>query len=278
MGVAGLLACGSPPSLALAALTAAQQQVLAVDKEWAEAENRGDSAALHRLLDDQFIAVFASGKTVGKEQFIQDVIGGSGTIQSQELSDVTVLVNGDTAVVSETDTARGMEDGRPYLNAVRVTTTYIQRKGRWLALAERFGAAVDRAADQAAIKKADIEWTKAAQSKKPDAWLAFYTDDAVVLPPNDTVARGPEGARKAVTELLALPGLTITWEATKIEVARSGDLAYLTGAYIISFNDEHGKSVKDNGKLLEVWSKQPDGVWKCSADTWNSDLPAAGSP
>jgi len=31
----------------------------------------------------------------------------------------------------------------------------------------------------------------------------------------------------------------------------------------------------DSGKILEVWRKQPDGGWKCAADTWSSDLPAS---
>jgi len=277
--VVGVVASYSLPSTAATSVTPAQQQVLRVDNEWAEAENRRDSGTLRRVLDDQFIAVYGSGKIVGKEQFIKDVIGDSnGTIESQDLSDVTVLVDGDTAVVSETDTAHGTEDGHPYINVVRVTTTYIKRHGRWVALAERFGRAVDLTADEAAIRKADAEWVKAAQSKKAEAWLAFYTDEAVILPPNDKIAHGKESARKSVAELLALPGLAITWAATKVEVARSGDLAYLTGAYVLSFKDERGQPVTDRGKLLEIWSKQRDGVWKCSADTWNSDLPSVGTP
>lgn len=133
------------------------------------------------------------------------------------------------------------------------------------------------AADEAAIRKADADWVKAAQSKQVEAWVAFYSDDAVVLPPNEEVAASRDSIRKTVGGLLGLPGLSITWQPRKVEVARSGDLAYLNGAYELTWNDTNGKPTADHGKTLEIWKKQSDGGWKCIVDTWNSDLPAAPS-
>src|ERR1700761_9226465 len=60
------------------------------------------------------------------------------------------------------------------------------------------GADSSAQADEAAIRKADAEWVAAAQSRQVDAWLKFYTADAVVLPPNNKVANGRENARKSV--------------------------------------------------------------------------------
>jgi ketosteroid isomerase-like protein len=61
-----------------------------------------------------------------------------------------------------------------------------------------------------------------------------------------------------------------------VEVAKSGDLACLSGAYELTVNDASGKPVNDHGKYVEVWEKQSDGKWKCGTDIWNSDLPAPG--
>jgi ketosteroid isomerase-like protein len=132
-----------------------------------------------------------------------------------------------------------------------------------------------RAADEAAIVKFDSDWEKAAQSKQVDAWMAFYTDDAVVLPPNDKIATTKDAIRKPVGDLLGLPGLDIHWKATKVEVAKSGDIAYAYGAYNLTFNGPGGKPASDQGKYLEILKKQADGSWKCSADTWSSDMPPA---
>jgi uncharacterized protein (TIGR02246 family) len=131
-----------------------------------------------------------------------------------------------------------------------------------------------RAAEEANIRKLDADWVRAAQTKQVDAWLVFYADDAVVLPPNDKAASGKESIRKPVADLLGLPELSISWQPNKVEVARSGDLAYLYGTYDLSFKGPGGKIVSDTGKNLEIWKKQSDGSWKCIVDTWNSDLPA----
>ena len=61
------------------------------------------------------------------------------------------------------------------------------------------------AADEAAIRLADSYWVKVAQSKQVDAWMAFYAEDAVVLPPNEKIATGKASIRKSVSELLGLP-------------------------------------------------------------------------
>jgi ketosteroid isomerase-like protein len=86
---------------------------------------------------------------------------------------------------------------------------------------------------------------------------------------------GRDSIRKSVSGLLGLPGLTISWQPTKVEVARGGDLAYVYGRYEVSFDEAPGKRTTDRGKIVEIWKKQADGNWKCIVDTWNSDLPAA---
>ena len=105
-----------------------------------------------------------------------------------------------------------------------------------------------------------------------DAWVAFYADDVAVQSPNEPIATGPEAIRKSVSELLTSPGLSIDWKPTKIEVARSGELAYLCGAYRLEWDDSR-KRAKDSGKNMEIWKKQPDGHRKCIVDPLNSDLP-----
>jgi ketosteroid isomerase-like protein len=130
-----------------------------------------------------------------------------------------------------------------------------------------------RTADEAAVRKADGDWSKAAQTKQVDAWMAFYSDDVVALPPNEKVANTKDNIRKSVGELLALPSMAISWRPTKVEVARSGDIAYSFGAYEFTANDAHGKPITENGKYVEIWKKQADGSWKCAVDIWNPDTP-----
>ena len=80
---------------------------------------------------------------------------------------------------------------------------------------------------------------------------------------------------KVWADLIATPGFSINWKATKVEVAKSGDIGFISGTYEMTMNDANGKPVNEQGKYLEVWEKQADGKWKCGADIWNSDLPVA---
>lgn len=136
----------------------------------------------------------------------------------------------------------------------------------------------NRAADAAVVQKADADWSAAAQEHNADRWVAFYADDAVVLPPNDKMATSKDAIHKTITDLLALPGLSVSWQTTKAEAARSGDLAYTYGTYELTSNDARGRPTTDHGKYSEVWKKQADGSWKCIVDMWSSDLPVASSP
>ena len=126
-----------------------------------------------------------------------------------------------------------------------------------------------------ALRDLDSQWSAAAGAKDLDKTVSYYSNDATVMPPNASAARTKEAIRKVWQDLLASPDLSISWKATKVEVAKSGDLACLSGTYELTINDPSGKPLNDHGKYVEVWEKQADGKWKCGADIWNSDLPAS---
>ena len=143
-----------------------------------------------------------------------------------------------------------------------------------------FAAATCLAADtklEQALRDADADWSKAAASKDVDKTVSYYADDATVMPANAPMANTKDAIRKIWGDLLTSPGATISWKATKVEVAKSGDIGFVAGTYELTMNDPSGKPINDKGKYLEVWEKQADGKWKCGADIWNSDLPATAS-
>ena len=127
------------------------------------------------------------------------------------------------------------------------------------------------------LRKLDEQWSKAAAAKDVDKTVSYYSDDAVVMPPNAPSATTKDTIRKVWQDMLTTPGLAINWKTTKVEVAKSGDVACLSGTYEVTMNDASGNPVNDRGKYLVVFEKQPDGSWKCGADMWNSDLPASAS-
>ena len=130
-----------------------------------------------------------------------------------------------------------------------------------------------RAADEQAIRNTEVEWNKAFVAKDVDRFVTFYADDASVLPPNMPIATDKAAIRAAVAPMFSAPGFAMTFQTSKVEVARSGDLAYTQGTYSMTMNDPKGKPMEEKGKYLTVYRKQADGTWKAIADTFNSDAP-----
>src|SRR5207248_7703451 len=82
-------------------------------------------------------------------------------------------------------------------------------------------------ADEKAVRDADAEWSKAAGAKDVDKTVSFYSDDAVVMPPNAERATTKEAIRKIWKDMLT--DATVSWKANKVEVAKSGDIGFVTG-------------------------------------------------
>lgn len=135
-----------------------------------------------------------------------------------------------------------------------------------------------RAADDTALRKLDDEWSKAAGSRDVEKTISYYADDAVVMPPNIPALTSKEAIRTLWKSMLGSPDFSGGWKPAKVEVARSGDFAYVSGSYEFNEKDDDGKPITDKGKYLEIWKKQADGNWKCVADMFSSDLPAVAAP
>jgi ketosteroid isomerase-like protein len=106
-------------------------------RDWVTAENERDAAALERILDDQFISTYAAGKPTRKTAFIKSLTKGKpDPRQSQSLTDETVVVEGDTAILVGTDTFHRTDHADPDGLALRYTITCVRKNGRWTALAE----------------------------------------------------------------------------------------------------------------------------------------------
>jgi ketosteroid isomerase-like protein len=138
--------------------------------------------------------------------------------------------------------------------------------------------AADKATPADAVRTADDEWMKVFSAGNLDKSVAFCDKDGAILAPNAPIAQGRESIAKLFSGFFALPNLSITWHADKAGVARSGELAYTSGTYQMTFTGPAGKIIPDNGKYVTVWKKQMDGSWKVLLDIFNTDRPLPGAP
>ncbi len=138
----------------------------------------------------------------------------------------------------------------------------------------------DVEAEKAAIEQATRDWVTATNQpgeEGADGYASFVTEDAVWLPSNAALVEGRDAVRAWILPLTQGEDLSVTWEATRVEVSAAGDLAYSMGTYETSFKDAEGNTVSDKGKFVDIWKKQTDGSWKAAVGIGNSDGPTGGS-
>jgi ketosteroid isomerase-like protein len=123
----------------------------------------------------------------------------------------------------------------------------------------------------AAIRSETAAWFKAIAAKDMEKTLSFYAPDAQYLSAGRPAAATLEERRKLWVEDYATPGFSSDEATTKIEVARSGDLAYQQGTYVSGMQDAAGRITKSSGKFVVVWKKQSNGQWKAIVDIDNAD-------
>ena len=145
----------------------------------------------------------------------------------------------------------------------------------WLfALLTGCQSTVDESANAVeAVHAADLAWAQAFAQKDVAGYLAFVEPTASIQQPNGPAVTGTDKIRALIEGFYALPDLSGTWSPIDVKASRSGDLAYTTGSYEMSFSDPSGATVTERGKYLEVWRKQADGSWKMTVESFNSDLP-----
>lgn len=133
------------------------------------------------------------------------------------------------------------------------------------------GCATLRTVSDAAgqIARLDAEWLEAAQARDVERVLAFWAEDATVLPPGSPPVVGKAAIREFVAKSFQAPRFRISWKTDRITVSHGGDMAYATGTNRVTFLGPDGNEVSMAGKAVTVWRKESDGVWRCVIDIWN---------
>ena len=121
---------------------------------------------------------------------------------------------------------------------------------------------------RADIETVNREIGKAFSRGDAAAIAAFYTDDAVVMPPNSQMIKG----RKAIEEFWkGAMGMGVrSIQLDTLDVQSGTDLAYEICNATMIIQPQGGKAATDTVKYVVVWKRQPDSSWKLAADIWNS--------
>jgi ketosteroid isomerase-like protein len=120
-------------------------------------------------------------------------------------------------------------------------------------------------ADRAAIQQATDQFVEHIRSADYASVSMLYTEDARFMPPNQPTVSG----RSAIQEWMqGMPAVT-QFSLTNDQIAGQGDMAYVIGRFVMGLE---GMPV-DSGKFIELRQRGADGVWRITADIFNSSMP-----
>ena len=140
-----------------------------------------------------------------------------------------------------------------------------------VALASCAPQPLDLEAQRSALMKTSRDWAQAAGSGDLDRIVAYWADDAIVLPPDQPAVVGKAAIRDYVAKSMEIPGFSVTWEPEQASVAANGEMGYLIERNRFTFPDSSGATQTQFGKGVTVWRKDATGAWKCVIDTWNAN-------
>lgn len=111
----------------------AREAVLRLGEELGQAIVRGDSAAVERILAEDYVGVSMDGLSETKAEAVAKVRRDSATLAGGGLQtdSTTVRVYGDAAVVRTSGTLRAGGGQWPFTLRFRTTDVFVWRDGRW---------------------------------------------------------------------------------------------------------------------------------------------------
>jgi uncharacterized protein (TIGR02246 family) len=131
-------------------------------------------------------------------------------------------------------------------------------------------------ADVKALKNLEIRWNQDFAAKDADMIASYYVDDAVLMGPGAVPSIGKDAILATAKQMVADPALSLKFQAAKVVVSKSGDLAYTQGSYTMTMtNPMTHKPMDDRGSYVTVYRKGTDGKWKAVSDIATSEVPPA---
>jgi ketosteroid isomerase-like protein len=123
--------------------------------------------------------------------------------------------------------------------------------------------------DVVELHKLVDEFVRSALAGDWEHVMTLLTDDAVWMPPDQSVVMGAPALRAWFDSFPPITAFT-----SNIETADGrGDFAVVRGSFFLALEPAPGQHIQTKGKWVG-WYRKEDGKWRCSLDIWNADQPA----
>jgi ketosteroid isomerase-like protein len=139
-----------------------------------------DTAALEKLLSNDYLAVDVFGQTHGKRERLKQLASSELKIDAVESTEQVIVAAGETAVISGIYSITGKLQDRDVSGKYRYVDTFARRNGQWVAIASTMTRVVDaqpagagaQADQEQAIRLSRQLWRNAIDAESRGEWAA----------------------------------------------------------------------------------------------------------
>jgi len=106
-------------------------------------------------------------------------------------------------------------------------------------------------------------------SNNVDEFVAFYSSDAMVIPPNDQVLKGIPDIREFLAFWVEKSEYSVTWKPESAMVSNDGTAGQTFGSIRFAGPGLGATPFVTFGRYVSVWRKGKTGSWECVVNIWN---------
>ncbi len=130
---------------------------------------------------------------------------------------------------------------------------------------------INHKTEESKLMELSRQWAQAAQSGNAEKILNYWSEDAILMTPDQGTLKGHAQLTMMLEGAAQIPGFEVNWEPKEARVSKSGELGYVIAHKYFKLPNESGNI--DTYYFVEVgiWEKQEDGSWKNTVDIYNPD-------
>ena len=111
-----------------------QETLIALDKLWGEAESKGDTASLNKILSDTYVGLGSKGQVLGKQDQVAAGTAGFANLQNASYTADEYkfeALTPDVIVMTHRATIKGVHEGKEVTESHRSLHVFQKRGGQW---------------------------------------------------------------------------------------------------------------------------------------------------
>lgn len=116
------------------ALGSVEGAVMQMEREWAAAMIKGDTATLDRIVASDWVLTNPGGQMQTRADSMAELKSGALKFESSAAQDIAVRVFGDTAIATGRSVDKSTYKGKDVSGEYRWTDVFVKRDGRWQAV------------------------------------------------------------------------------------------------------------------------------------------------